>query len=164
MNHIKEIAIKAVETVTGITFDEMNSLGPNGKISRKNEHVTGRRFICALLYENHVRLSLKEIGDVFNGQDHSTIINALRKHDNYIATDKNYNEVWFKVREEFKSKKSAFDSKELLNSEEYRNHVKDTLKRCMEEGERCLDIIRNAVLSTPPTAQDLGFSVVNLNE
>ena len=163
MNHIKEIAIKAVETVTGITFDEMNSLGENGAISRKEEYVEARRFVAALM-KKHTNLTLKVIGSTFRKQDHSTVINALKKHDNYLQTNKTYVELWSKVSEEFNKQKSAFEARELLNSEEYRNQVKDTLKRCMEEGERCLDILRNAVLSTPPTAQELGISVVNLNE
>jgi len=163
MNHIKEIAIKAVETVTGITFDEMNSLGPNGNISRKREHAEARRFVIFLI-KNNTQLSLKAIGKTFRDQDHSTVIHALQQHENFLSVEKKYSETFEKVETEFNFILKAFESGKAQLSDEYRNFVQSNIDKCNAEVERWLSVLRFQINEVPPSIQDLGFSVVNLNE
>lgn len=113
MEHIKRLAIAAVTDVFGITENEMNSKGKNGKISRKTSHVAARRYVYILLSE-YSNLSLIAIGKTFNGQDHSTVIHARRQHNNYMDYEQKYIRIWLAIRDRFLILKDGYES--VLNT------------------------------------------------
>lgn len=49
------------------------------------------RQLCMYLAKKHLDKSLVEIGRAFGGKDHSTVINALRRIDSQLASDKEIN-------------------------------------------------------------------------
>ena len=57
--------------------------------SRKGELIKARQ-IAMYFIKKHTKLSLQVIGSLFN-KDHSTVISALEKVNNYKETDKKYN-------------------------------------------------------------------------
>lgn len=57
--------------------------------SRKWELIKARQ-IAMYFIKKHTKLSLQVIGGLFN-KDHSTVISALEKVNNYKETDKKYN-------------------------------------------------------------------------
>ena len=57
--------------------------------TRKREIVDVRFMAINMLYE-HTNYSLRKIGEYFGGRDHSTVLNAVRKHNNYCDTDPSY--------------------------------------------------------------------------
>lgn len=161
MEHVKQIAIKAVGEVLGVSYAQMNEMGPNNVISRKQEYVKARRLVYFIITERFPSIPYKELGRIFQDQDHSTVINAVNKHMDYYQTDKSYAYTSDRAILSFDEKLKRYESKSAIESPEYRSHIQDTLKKCLQESERYIEILKEAVT---PSIQDLGFSVVNLNE
>lgn len=69
-------------------------------ISRKRYYVQGRCIFYKYMKE-HTTLSLQELGNLFGGYDHSTVIYALKKFDDLYKTDRqfrqDYNEIISKI-------------------------------------------------------------------
>jgi hypothetical protein len=61
--------------------------------------VIDARYQAIALIKHATKLSLISIGSVFGGKDHSTVIHALQKHQNYLQNDKNYASLFAKVQE-----------------------------------------------------------------
>ena len=62
--------------------------------------VLTRQLIADILYsDKFLNMSLKEIGRILGGRDHSTIIHAIRKVSNLCETDKRYREHYRKLHE-----------------------------------------------------------------
>lgn len=161
MEHVKQIAIKAVGEVLGVSYAQMNEMGPNNVISRKQEYVKARRLVYYLITERFPSISYKELGKMFKDQDHSTVINAVNKHMDYYQTDKSYAYTSDRAMSIFDDKIKKYEMKSAIESPEYRSQIQDTLKKCLQESEKCIEILKEAV---NPSITDLGFSVVNLNE
>lgn len=143
MEHIVRLAIEAVTTVTGVTFDQMNESGPRGQISRKTNKVEARRLVIVLVKDNST-LSLNQIGDIFN-QDHSTIIHGLKQHDNYTCTDRKYNALYQTVLDLFICNLDSYNRKNLIESEVYRAEVKEKLDFHMKQAEQCINQLKSAI-------------------
>ena len=62
---------------------------------RKREYAEAR-FTCAVLARNILFMPLKKIGIRLN-RDHSTILNAVRQHDNLISYELDYKNKFLKV-------------------------------------------------------------------
>lgn len=144
MEHIITLAKEAVTAITGVTFEQMNELGPTGKISRKTNKVEARRLLMVLVKDNST-LPLCAIGGIFNGQDHSTVIHALKQHDNYTDTDKKYNELYQKVLDLFISSLDSYNRKNLIESAAYREEVKEKLSYHINQVESCINQLKSAI-------------------
>ncbi len=144
MEHIINLAIEAVKEITGVTFEQMNESGPRGQISRKTNKVEARRLVIVLVKDNST-LSLCQIGQVFRDQDHSTVIHALKKHDDYTYTDKKYNALYQSVLDLFIMKLDSYNRKNLIESEVYRAEVKEKLNFHMKQAEQCINQLKSAI-------------------
>ena len=76
----EDLIMSTVSDVTNISIEQMKSK------SRKREVVYARNICCKLLKE-FTSFSLKSIGLILGGRDHSTIIHAIGSYDNIIWQD-----------------------------------------------------------------------------
>ena len=87
-----EIVCPLIEDMTGVTFDEIMSQ------SRIKEFVTARKWLVAVMYDNHVGPSAA--ARFIGGRDHATVINLHRKHKDHMQVDP----VYRKAFNEFKQR------------------------------------------------------------
>lgn len=57
--------------------------------SRKGPLVEARHLYCAIM-KHEFGYTLKEIGEINNGRDHTTIIHSLKTHKNRLETEEDY--------------------------------------------------------------------------
>jgi len=74
--------------------------------TRKMEVVRGRQMLTTLL-KQHTDLSLKKIGRMLNNQDHSTVINTIKKCNDYYDVDIDYRNDYNKLNEVAKELKTT---------------------------------------------------------
>lgn len=65
--------LKSVAEKTGVSIDDMKGARRDRKV------VAARHAAIAAIYESRPDLSLPQIGRIFGGRDHTTIIHAVRK-------------------------------------------------------------------------------------
>lgn len=70
--------------------------------SRKGEIVDARRIFSVICKKNS-KLSLKKIGGHLGGRDHATILSAIKKHNDFYKTNKDYIYKFDKVNHSFLS-------------------------------------------------------------
>lgn len=75
--------INAVEIVTGMNFDDFNVK------SRTQQHVEARFLFMHFVY-TRMKLTLKMIGELMGGRDHSTVIHGLQAVYDWIENKKFY--------------------------------------------------------------------------
>lgn len=75
--------INAVEIVTGMNFDDFNVK------SRTQQHVEARFLFMHFVY-TRMKLTLKMIGELMGGRDHSTVIHGLQAVSDWIENKKFY--------------------------------------------------------------------------
>lgn len=63
---------------------------------RKRE-VTLCRHVCIHFVKYKTKLSLKAIGQLLGGRDHSTVIYGLETYDDILETDKSFRELMIKM-------------------------------------------------------------------
>lgn len=79
--------IEVVMQVTGCKNPFKISKQDPHKMDRRVEYVEARHAIRYFIHKN-TRLSLKAIGRITGGADHSTIIHAVNQYQDWIDTDK----------------------------------------------------------------------------
>lgn len=84
-----QILLKLIEEKTGYTLDDLKSL------NRKRELVLVRRAFFAIA-RKLLELSFKKIGDVI-GQDHTTVMYSLTKHNEEIDVFDEYTKVYHNI-------------------------------------------------------------------
>lgn len=65
--------------------------------SRKKHHSWGR-FICYYLLRNTTKMSLKDIGYLFGGRDHTTVIYGLQTFQDLNKVDKGFRRIVYDVK------------------------------------------------------------------
>ena len=103
-NDIKSMVLHA-EDITGLNI--------SGK-SRRREYAEVR-FMCMYWIRQTFKPTLKELGLVFSGRDHSTVMHALSVHKDLMETDKDY-------------RKRYHDFKRRMNAEFVNKPSKDQVK------------------------------------
>lgn len=78
--------LKAVTAYTGISKEALQSK------SRK-QPIVFARFIAMYLIKSRTKLTLKQIGSLFN-RDHSTVINAINTTKDLLETDKEFKKMY----------------------------------------------------------------------
>lgn len=81
-----EEIISAVSEVLDIPFDQIT-----GRFN-KREPVEARHIAIGMIAMANPKLSLKAIGRIFSGRDHSTIIYSKNNFENLYKTDKQFRE------------------------------------------------------------------------
>jgi hypothetical protein len=110
----KEAAIKAAEILLGIPREEIFKKSKSGKAKRNAEFVMSRRIISVMLKQRG--FSLKGVAKAVGNKDHTTVINSLQKHQNYMETDKEYRETWERYKEIFNNMyNSLYEDQEYIN-------------------------------------------------
>jgi chromosomal replication initiator protein len=79
-----ERIINAVELVYDVPYSLMNTK------TRKREIVEARQVAMYYLYKLINGISLKSVGELFGGRDHSTVIHARQTVEDLMTTDKAY--------------------------------------------------------------------------
>lgn len=64
-------------------------LAERKKGDRRHEHAKARA-LCYYVMKNKMDYTLKDIGHIFGGRDHSTVINGLKRFDDWYETDEKY--------------------------------------------------------------------------
>lgn len=82
-----EIAIHVCAAECGITVDAIKSG------SRKDKIVNCRKHLAFYLY-NYLKLSLKQIGVIMGGRDHTTILNLLNKFEEHMEYEPEFEQTW----------------------------------------------------------------------
>jgi chromosomal replication initiation ATPase DnaA len=85
MYSLIEVDRKLVEDAVRISHLDIDKFVIN---SREGEYVDCRRMIMAVM-RIHLGYSLTKVGKLFN-KDHSSIIHNIRKHNDFLVTDKVY--------------------------------------------------------------------------
>jgi hypothetical protein len=62
------------------------------------------RFICMSMMREHTNYSLEEIGYVFSGKDHSTVLHAIQTLNDLLITDRAFKEAFDKSEELYKER------------------------------------------------------------
>ena len=75
--------IEAIEIVTGMNFDDFNVK------TRTQQHVEARFLFMHFVY-TRMKLTLKMIGELMGGRDHSTVIHGVQLVADWIANKKFY--------------------------------------------------------------------------
>ena len=87
--------------------------------SREVEYLTPRRFLIYYLRQNY-HLGLKAIGKLISNYDHSTILNHLTKHEDYLQTEKKYANAYNEFREKLQVRNDLFaNNADLSNLIDY---------------------------------------------
>jgi chromosomal replication initiation ATPase DnaA len=90
LNHIglEPMAIELAARVFGISVDDMHEKNRNKKV------ILARRFVYVYLRSlSEKKFSYNTLGNIF-GQDHATVINAIKKHNNEYGTYKWSNKLY----------------------------------------------------------------------
>lgn len=94
--YYEDVVCPAIEDLTGITMEQIKSH------DRKKEVVNARKWLVAVMYENHVGPSAA--ARFIGGRDHATIINLYRKHNDHMQVDpvyrRNFNQFKSKLEGE----------------------------------------------------------------
>lgn len=72
-----------------------------GKI--KTEQIANARHVAIYLIRNTLDISLKQIGDIFSGRDHTTIMHSVTKVDKMLKTDDQTKEVVTELKKRINS-------------------------------------------------------------
>ena len=85
-----------VSRFTGVEFED---------IIHRDRHwyiMVPRHIAVTLFYKKYksLGLSLKKAGEMFDGRDHTTIINSIRAVENLVVTDPDFKRVFNKIKEE----------------------------------------------------------------
>jgi hypothetical protein len=104
-----EQIIEAVSTVTGVSYEAMQSP------SRKREIVEARSIAQWFIREN-TTLSLKEIGGCFGGRDHSTALTAINKISDWLLTDRKLQQKFFECQKRIDQIQDIAELDELSQS------------------------------------------------
>lgn len=130
-------------------------------LSRKSELIEPRRFLINYIRDKY-QITLKNVGKHFSGIDHSTVLHHLKKHNDYLDTDSNYNNLYTKYISFMNFKKDLFadnadlsftihkfENKEIVNNdyELYYNELIAILNHRNIEI-NVYDIIRNLLLKS----------------
>ena len=86
--------INAVCKYFNITKDQLTQK------TRKREIVEARQVACVLIRKNFPRLSYEKIGNMLGGLNHATMIHAIKKVDNMLATDKAFIQTFNRIKNE----------------------------------------------------------------
>jgi hypothetical protein len=86
-----EQIIEAVSTVTGVSYEAMQSP------SRKREIVEARQ-LAMWFMKDETALSLKNIGFTFGGRDHATVIHAVQTINDLLITNKHLQAKFFECQ------------------------------------------------------------------
>ncbi len=98
LDDIKDIVFEEENTGRKVDIDRLaevvaEEFGISKKLmksrSRKKEILIPRQTVMFLAKE-YLGLTLLKIGDYFGGKDHTTVMNAIRKIQNRLSTDKNF--------------------------------------------------------------------------
>jgi len=90
-NNCKKIE-KIVAKVLGLSGHDIFSQ------NRTKEFTNARFMFCSVLFEKQIVVSMSEIGRII-ARDHSTVISALRKHQDLNSVDKYYQRQYKKILE-----------------------------------------------------------------
>lgn len=71
--------------------------------SRKREYAYCR-FMAMYFIKKYTKVSLREIGEIFSGIDHSSALHGISKFQDFIDTEKKTKELYFKVNNILKNK------------------------------------------------------------
>lgn len=74
---------------TTVAFEMLSSVEAMEDRIRKREHVTARQ-LAMYFIKDKTTLSLKAIGGLFGGRDHSTVLNAINQVEDLCYGDKAY--------------------------------------------------------------------------
>lgn len=91
-----ELLIKDLCNEMCIDFDLLMS-------SFRGRQVTNCRRIIVIFLRNYSKLTLNEIATFINRADHSTIINLLTTHDDFMKYDANYRDYFNQIELKFDS-------------------------------------------------------------
>lgn len=80
---IAELIIQGVCLFHGISIDKL-------KIATRKREITKPRMQAMSLIDKYTRLSLSEIGNLFDGKDHATVLHAKKTVSNDCQTDSQY--------------------------------------------------------------------------
>ena len=81
-----DIIIEETAKYHNLTSDEL-------KGSRRTKNVTLPRHIAMYLIKKFTNLSLKDIGDIFGGRDHTTVLSSLNKVETMMEEDPNFSNL-----------------------------------------------------------------------
>jgi chromosomal replication initiation ATPase DnaA len=70
--------------------EEVFMTHPNGKMIKDDKKIVARRMIAIICRQ--YRYTLNDIGRIFGGQDHTTILNLTQKAEDYLEVDKKFKE------------------------------------------------------------------------
>jgi chromosomal replication initiation ATPase DnaA len=98
-----EVDRKLVEDAVRISHLDIDKFVIN---SREGEYVDCRRMIMAVM-RIHLGYSLTKVGKLFN-KDHSSIIHNVRKHNDFMVTDKVYSKRFEKYLDCIKESNPGF--------------------------------------------------------
>ena len=76
-----------------------NAKGELIKGARNSEFVTARQIYCKMARMLTIR-SLDDIGETIN-RDHATVLNAIKRADNYLETDKHYAKLFHQCMSDY---------------------------------------------------------------
>lgn len=104
-----EIIFKVVSDVSKVSILEIKSK------CRKREIITPR-FVAMALIKKYVKtITWKALANEFNGRDHSTAINALNKHNDYIETfDSHYYPLFNECNQEYLREMFKIESQPIV--------------------------------------------------
>lgn len=74
-----------------ISFEDIN------EYNRARFYLDKRQMLMKILKDN-TRLTLKQIGELLNGRDHTTVMHSVRKVDDLCFTDPTYNKEFIEVQ------------------------------------------------------------------
>lgn len=79
-----DLAMIAVSIALEVTIEDIKS-------DRRFTDLSEARFILFFLIKNNTELTLREIGNLFGGRDHSTVLNGIGRYEELVyAKDKQF--------------------------------------------------------------------------
>ncbi len=87
---LQPVISECLKTIAKITNQSVSDILSN---SRKRVLVDARSIVMFYLKYN-TRMSLSDIGQVFNGKNHATVRHSILNHYDLIDADKNYQRKW----------------------------------------------------------------------
>jgi chromosomal replication initiation ATPase DnaA len=101
------------------------------KHNRTTEFTNARFMFCGVLFEKQIVVNVNEIGRIIN-RNHSTVLSAIRKHNDLIIVDKHYQRQYKQILD--------IVDKNILNCESFdlmklfkRVEIGNTCKPCLIE-------------------------------
>ena len=77
-----------VEKILGIVSKHYDVSIEDLKSQKRTENIANARHVAIYIIKNLTNLSLKEIGNIFSGRNHATVISSINKVDTNIKTKK----------------------------------------------------------------------------